>query len=239
MLKLENIHKSFHGKTVLKNFSLNVPRGGIAVLLGSSGVGKSTVLRILNNLEKVESGTIFLNDKKIDLTKVNKEHRIGMVFQQFNLFDHMTVEQNISFVVEKVLGKSKKDSHKIATDLLIHYGLADKAPLPVSRLSGGQKQRLAIARAVAVRPFVICMDEPTSALDPLLTSHIAQTIQDLANQGYIVLIATHDTSLLEKLHCTIYLMDKGEIVETATSTDFRDNREEYPRISQFVAGITE
>jgi ABC-type polar amino acid transport system ATPase subunit len=211
MLKIEKLSKSFNGKKILDDVSLSVDKGQIAVLLGQSGVGKSTLLRILNNLETLDSGTVILNGKLLDLAKIAQDHTIGMVFQQFNLFDHLTVEQNITLALEKVIGKSKEEANKIALQLLKHFGLADKADKYISQLSGGQKQRLAIARTLALKPKVVCLDEPTSALDPLLTSYVAQNIQQLADEGYIILVASHDIALLDKLKCTIYLMDDCRI----------------------------
>ena len=236
MLKLENLTKIFHGKKVIDNISVNVGTGEVAVFLGPSGVGKSTLLRLLNNLETLDAGTVTLNGKQLDLNTVNKTHTIGMVFQQFNLFEHLTVEQNIMLALEKTMGKNKKEARKIAHELLKSYELADKTQQYVSQLSGGQKQRLALTRTIALKPQIICLDEPTSALDPLLTTHVATTIQQLAREGYIVLVATHDTTLLEKLACTIYLMDEGKIVESAMSADFRKNQDSYPQIKQFVSG---
>ncbi len=236
MLNLENLTKIFHGKKVIDNISVNVGTGEVAVFLGPSGVGKSTLLRLLNNLETLDAGTVTLNGKQLDLNTVNKTHTIGMVFQQFNLFEHLTVEQNIMLALEKTMGKNKKEARKIAHELLKSYELADKTQQYVSQLSGGQKQRLALTRTIALKPQIICLDEPTSALDPLLTTHVATTIQQLAREGYIVLVATHDTTLLEKLACTIYLMDEGKIVESAMSADFRKNQDSYPQIKQFVSG---
>jgi len=239
MLKIENLTKIFNDKIILDNISLQAEKGDIAVLLGPSGTGKSTLLRILNNLEKPNAGTIYFNNKKINIETVNRTHLIGMVFQQFNLFEHLTVEQNVTLVLEKVIKKNNKNAKKIALDLLKHYGLADKAQKFVSQLSGGQKQRLAIARTMAVKPKIICLDEPTSALDPLLTTHVANNIQSLADEGHIVLVATHDTSLLERLNCTIYLMGKGNITESATSVEFFKNKKAYPLIDTFVSGHIE
>lgn len=236
MLSIKNISKHFGNKAVIDNVSFDVGKGEIALLLGPSGVGKSTLLRILNNLETIDAGTILLNSKPLDLSTVTKEHICGMVFQQFNLFNHLTVLENITLALEKTLGKSNQQATTIASHLLQRYGLADKANVYPHQLSGGQKQRLAIARTIALKPQIICFDEPTSALDPLLTTHVAQTIQELAREGYIIVIATHDTVLLEKLPCTIYLMENGRIIEKATSQALRNNPTLYPRITQFVAG---
>ncbi len=233
MLEIKHLTKIYHSKTVLNDISLSVEPGEIALLLGSSGVGKSTLLRILNGLETYDKGTIVLNNKSLD---IKHTRAVGMVFQQFNLFEHMTVIRNITFALEKALKKTPKEARAIAHALLKKYGLEDKADLPVTQLSGGQKQRLAIARSLALRPRIICMDEPTSALDPLLTNYVAQSIQELAQEDYIVLVASHDTALIEKLDCTIYLMDKGELVQTARSKEFRKHPENYPKIKNFVEG---
>lgn len=236
MLSINNLTKIFRGKKIIDDLSLQVKRGEVAVLLGASGVGKSTLLRILNNLESLNSGTILLDGKPLDINTVNQTHVTGMVFQQFNLFAHLTAEQNIAIALEKTMNKKPQEAQQIAYNLLARYGLGDKATAYPSQLSGGQKQRLALARALALKPTILCMDEPTSALDPLLTSHVANTIQQLANEGYIVLVASHDTALLDKLNCTIYLMSNGKIIETAQSKEFMLHKERYPQIAHFVAG---
>lgn len=236
MLKINQLSKSFGTKKILNNISLTIQKGEIAVFLGSSGVGKSTLLRLLNNLESIDSGIITLDDNKLDLKNINATHTVGMVFQHFNLFDHLTVEQNITLPLEKVVKKNNADAKKIAHQLLHKYGLLDKNNKYAHQLSGGQKQRLAIARAIAMEPKIICLDEPTSALDPVLTSFVANNIQELAREGYIVLVATHDTDLLEKLDCTIYLMSAGSIIETAQSQDLKTNPDHFPKIKKFIAG---
>lgn len=236
MLNIENVCKKFNDKKIIDNVSFSAKNGEIALFLGASGVGKSTLLRILNNLETPDSGTFTLDGKSLDLSTVNKTHTIGFVFQHFNLFDHLTVEENITLPLELAAGKTKKEAHETAHKLLAHYSLADKAHVYPSSLSGGQKQRLALARTLALKPRVICLDEPTSALDPVLTASVAQTIQDLAHQGYIVLIATHDTSLLKRLSCTIYLMKEGRIHEYGPSADVAAHPEKYPAINQFIQG---
>lgn len=232
MLEINNLSKTFNHRTVLNSISLSVRPGEIAFLLGSSGVGKSTLLRILNGLETYERGTIILNEKPL----AEQPHAVGMVFQQFNLFEHMTVERNITFPLEKGTKKTPDEAKKIAASLLEKYGLADKAQLYVSQLSGGQKQRLALARTLALKPYVICLDEPTSALDPLLTNYVASNIQALSHEGYIVLVASHDTALLKQLECTIYLLDQGSIIQSAPSEQFRKNEQEFPLIKKFVDG---
>ena len=236
MLSIKNLTKRFGHKTILDNISLEVKKGSIAVLLGTSGVGKSTLLRILNNLESYDEGSILLDEKKLDPKTVSTSHTCGMVFQQFNLFDHLTNLENITLALENSKGKSHKDADTIARMLLEHYGLIDKANAYPAELSGGQKQRLAIARTIAMQPKIICFDEPTSALDPLLTNQIAKTLNELAQQGYIILVATHDTALVDKLDADIYLMDKGAIVEKASSNEFRQNPSAFERIKRFIKG---
>ncbi len=237
MLEIKNVSKKFGNKTILDHVSLKVQKGEIAVLLGASGVGKSTLLRILNNLETPDSGSFYLDGKPLDLNNVNQTHTVGFVFQNFNLFDHLTVEENITLALEKALNKTKKEAREIALKLLEHYGLSDKAKSYPNDLSGGQKQRLALARTLALKPKVVCLDEPTSALDPMLTAYVANIIQELAKEGYIVLVATHDTSLLERLHCTIYLMKDGKIIETAPSSELAKSPNSYRQIKNFIAGV--
>ena len=239
MLIIKNLNKKYNDTIILDSINLIVNKGEIALLLGESGVGKSTLLRILNNLESADSGTVSIDGKIIDLIMVNKNHMIGMIFQQFNLFEHLTVEQNITFPLEKVMQKTKKEAQQIAKKLLIEYGLDTKAHALIAQLSGGQKQRLAIARAVALNPKVLCADEPTSALDPLLTHFVAKNIQNLAQQGLTVLVASHDTTLISNLSCTIYLMKAGHIIESASSKDFHAHKHNYPFINAFVSNPNE
>lgn len=236
MLTINKLSCTLGGKKILNDVSFSVKRGNIAVLLGSSGVGKTTLLRVLNNLEMFESGQILLDAKSLDLKSVNHSDTIGMVFQQFNLFDHLTVMENITIALEKLHKKNRCEATKIANELISHYKLDELTDSYPIQLSGGQKQRLAIARAIALKPKVICFDEPTSALDPMLTTFVATNIQDLAEQGYIVLIATHDTLLLEKLSCTIHLMQKGSIIQSAESNVFWDKKEMFPLINSFISG---
>lgn len=236
MLNIVKLSKSFNKNRVIDNLNLSVKRGEIAVLLGSSGVGKSTLLRILNNLEAFDSGSIFLDNNALDIAHINQTHTIGMVFQQFNLFEHLTVLENITIGLIHSLKQTKTDAEKIALSLLQKYKLLDKKDAYISQLSGGQKQRIAVARAIALKPKIICFDEPTSALDPSFTNQIAQTIQQLALEEYIILIASHDVRLLELLDCTVYLMDRGTIIESGVAHKIRNQPQLYPCIEQFIVG---
>lgn len=232
MLSIKNVSKKFGSKNILDNVSLSVERGEIALLLGSSGVGKSTLLRMLNNLETMDSGSIELDGNQI----TREHHSVGMVFQQFNLFEHLNVLENITLALEKVLCMPRQQAYERAHTLLKQFGLEAKAHARVNHLSGGQKQRLAIARTLALQPVVVCMDEPTSALDPQLAGYVAKTIQDLAHQGYIVLVASHDTRLVAGLCASMYLMSNGTIIEQGTSEQLKEDGDRFPFINQFIKG---
>lgn len=236
MLKINNISKAIGDKQILNDITFEVPAGKVAFLLGESGSGKSTLLRILNDLEHQDSGTIAIDNKKVDAANVHK--MISLVFQHFNLFAHLTVKQNITLVLEKVYNKDTAYADALALRLLQKFKLEHKADAAIHSLSGGQKQRLAIARAVAVNPYVICLDEPTSALDPLLTAHVAQQIQELANEGRIVLVATHDMNLVlnKNVHGVVLLMEHGKIVEKATTEEVRNNVQTLKHLTQFMQG---
>jgi ABC-type polar amino acid transport system ATPase subunit len=237
MLSIKHLKKLIGHATVIHDLSLEVKRGEIAVVLGASGVGKSTLLRILSGIIPADGGVIELDDMPLDGARLRTTHSVGMVFQQFNLFAHLTVEQNITIALERVLHKSNEEARQIARELLERYGLLDKADCMIGQLSGGQKQRLAIARTLALKPTVICFDEPTSALDPLLTSYIAQQIEELAVQGYIIIVTTHSPHLVEKLPCTLYLMREGTIVESAPSAAFFADKQNYEQMAAFMAGV--
>ncbi len=232
MLILKNVTKKFDHKTILDGINLEIKSGSVALFIGSSGVGKSTLLRTLCGLETITQGSITLDGLPLS----GKNNSIGMVFQHFNLFSHMNVITNITFPLEKSLGYAPKTAKLIALELLHKYDLADKALLCVKSLSGGQKQRLALARTLALKPNVICFDEPTSALDPLLTTQVARTITQLAKEGYMILITTHDTLLIEKLPCIIYLMKKGTIIESVFSVDYWKDPLKYPLLHDFING---
>lgn len=237
MLLIKNLTKKFNKKKIVDNITLPIKRGEIAVLLGTSGVGKSTLLRIINNLETADSGTITLDDTPLNTSEKHQQRTTGMLFQDFNLFGHLTVKKNITVPLQVIRGIPKEEAENVANTLLTQYNIKEKENDPVFSLSGGQKQRLALARTLAMEPIIICLDEPTSALDPHLTRQVAQIIIELATQGYIVLIATHDTTLIKHLACSIYLMKHGAIIESASAQQFFSDPTEYPSINSFVQGI--
>lgn len=236
MLKVENLNKKLRDKQILHDVKFEIDHGQIGIFLGGSGVGKSTLLRVLNHLEPYDSGVFTLDDAKLDLTRVNKDHTVGMVFQHFNLFENLTVEGNITLALVKLKGMTPEQAHQVAAKLLERYGLADKAKASVERLSGGQKQRLAIARTLALDPKIICLDEPTSALDPHLTGQVAQYISDLATDNRIVLLATHDTNLVSKLNGKLFLMSKGTIAENCLTSAYKNEPSHYPQLQRFLNG---
>jgi polar amino acid transport system ATP-binding protein len=236
MFKVKNLNKLNSGKSILREINFEIDHGRIGIFLGNSGVGKSTLLRVLNNLESYDSGTFSLDGKPFDLKNVNKDHIMGLVFQHFNLFENLSVIDNITLALIKSQKKTKKEANSIAGQLLDRYGLSDKSNSSVNKLSGGQKQRLAIARAIALDTQIICMDEPTSALDPRLTNQVAEYITKLANENRIVLIATHDTNLVSKLKSQLFLMKEGTIAETGFSEDCINNPGAYPLLSNFLSG---
>lgn len=230
MLVVKNIVKKFHNKKIIDDASFSVAPGEIVVLLGQSGVGKSTMLRILSNLESVDSGVLELDGKLLDFKKV------GMVFQDFNLFAHMTVEQNLMVPLMKIALKTEQEARKIAHHMLSRFNVLSKSQDYPVALSGGQKQRVAIARALCMDPQVLCLDEPTSALDPRLTGEVAQIITQLAQQNIKIVIATHDIGLLENLSCTIHLMQDGKIVEIATTQNLQQSANSFEKIKKFMSG---
>lgn len=236
MLKVQNLSKKIDGKTILSGISFEIGQGEIGVFLGHSGAGKTTLLRILNNLETYDTGSFFLQGAPISLTEVNKNHTIGIVFQNFNLFENLTVEENITLVLRKTQAKDLATAKSAAHTLLKHYELADKAHARIQQLSGGQKQRLAIARADCVQPKIICLDEPTSALDPRLTRQLMGTIGSLAQDNRIVLITTHNVNVPKLLNAKIFFMQHGQIAESSSSQEFYKDPKKFPLINQYLSG---
>jgi len=220
---VENLTKSYGKLEVLKGISTTVVKGEVVALIGPSGSGKSTFLRCLNMLEVPTSGKIVidgtdLTDRRTDITRVRQ--RIGMVFQHFHLFPHMTVIDNLTFAPVKVKGMSKEEARAKGMLLLERVGLKDKADVYPSRLSGGQKQRVAIARSLAMDPDIMLFDEPTSALDPEMVKEVLAVIRDLASTGMTMLIVTHEMKFAREAASTIYFLDGGRLLERSEPASF-------------------
>lgn len=219
MIHVNNLHKSFGKNDVLKGINEHIKKGEVVVVIGPSGSGKSTFLRCLNLLEEPTSGEIVfegnsITDKKVDINKIRE--KMGMVFQQFNLFPHKTVLENLTIAPIKVKGISKAEAEKKAFELLERVGLTDKAKAYPSLLSGGQKQRIAIARALAMEPDVMLFDEPTSALDPEMVGEVLSVMKDLAKDGMTMVVVTHEMGFAREVGDRILFMDAGNIVEQGT-----------------------
>ncbi|SFA72050.1 amino acid ABC transporter ATP-binding protein [Clostridium frigidicarnis] len=217
MLQVVDIKKSFKGIKVLENITFNINRGEIVSLIGESGAGKTTTMRIISGLEKVDSGHVL-----IDSEELNKDTRknLGMVFQGFNLFPHMTVLQNIIEAPINVLKIDKYEAEKRAFQILKSLAIEDKAKNYPCELSGGQKQRVAIARVLAMKPKYICFDEPTSALDPKLTLEVGEIIKELSKEGIGILIVTHDMIFAKKVSSRIIEINNGRILRNVSSEEF-------------------
>lgn len=234
MFKITNLNKKIGEKVILHDVNLEIAKGEIGIFLGGSGVGKSTLLRILNNLESYDSGLFTLDNKPLDISEVNKNHTVGMVFQHFNLFENLNVEENITLALLHQKKLPPQQADEICSALLKDYGLYDHRHQSVQKLSGGQKQRLAIARTAALNPQITCLDEPTSALDPRLTEQVAKYMTKLAKEGTIVLLTTHDTGLVQQLNGKIFLLQGGTIVETCRTEDFRSQPDSFPGLRKFL-----
>ena len=223
MINVEHLSKSYGKHEVLKDISTTVAKGEVVAVIGPSGSGKSTFLRCLNLLETPTSGRITvggvdLTDRKTDITRV-RQH-IGMVFQHFHLFPHMTVMENLIFAPTRVKGLSREEAVAKGMELLERVGLKDKADVYPSRLSGGQKQRVAIARSLAMDPDIMLFDEPTSALDPEMVKEVLAVIRDLASSGMTMLIVTHEMNFAREAANTIYFIDGGQLLERSTPDSF-------------------
>lgn len=239
MIKVEQITKVFGKNPVLKNISTTIHQGEVVAIIGPSGSGKSTFLRCLNLLEKPTEGKIYIKDQEITNPKVNilevRKH-IGMVFQQFNLFPHMTVLENVTFAPQKVKKLAKGEVEKNAKDLLAKVGLSDKVDSYPSQLSGGQKQRVAIARALAMEPEIMLFDEPTSALDPEMVKEVLDVIKDLAKTGMTMVIVTHEMNFAKEVADRVIFIDDGVILEDAEPHQFF-NEPKSERAKDFLSKL--
>lgn len=215
MIKLENVHKSFGKNEVLKGIDLHIEKGQVVVIIGPSGSGKSTVLRTMNYLEEPTSGKVIVDGMDLsDKSKLNEVRtEVGMVFQNFNLFPHMTVMENLTLAQTKVRKTSSDEAKKIGQILLDRVGLKDKANAYPESLSGGQKQRVAIARALAMKPKVMLFDEPTSALDPEMVREVLDVMKSLAEEGMTMVIVTHEMGFAKEVADRVLFVDGGLILE--------------------------
>ncbi|MDQ2983330.1 MAG: amino acid ABC transporter ATP-binding protein [Actinomycetota bacterium] len=240
-LRLEGVRKSFGAVEVLKGVDLEVAEHEVVCLIGASGSGKSTLLRCVNLLEPIDSGQIFLHGEEItarsaDVNAVRR--RIGIVFQAFNLFPHMSVLRNVTLAPLRVLKKPRAEAEAEATELLGRFGLADKRDEYPDRLSGGQQQRVAIVRALAMHPELMLLDEVTSALDPELVAEVLNVIRELAESGMTMLIATHEMSFARDVASRICFLDAGSILEQGPPEQLLAHPRE-PRTRQFLERIIE
>jgi polar amino acid transport system ATP-binding protein len=235
LLKLEGLHKRFGELEVLRGIDLEIAKGEVVCVLGPSGSGKSTLLRCVNLLEQPEEGEIFLEGRDICRGSGSGEssweldflrQRVGIVFQQFNLFPHRTVLQNVTMAQETVLGRSKEEARRKGTALLERVGLAEKLNEYPERLSGGQQQRVAIARALAMDPHLMLFDEVTSALDPELVKEVLDVLRELAWEGMTMIVVTHELGFARDVGDRVIFMDEGVIVEQGKPADVLDNPSE-------------
>lgn len=225
MIEIKNLHKSFGHVEVLKGVDVSIEEKEVVVIIGPSGSGKSTLLRCMNYLEEPTSGDITVDNMKLDKhADINKiRENIGMVFQRFNLFPHMTVLENIVLAPTKVLKISRDEAISIAMDLLQRVGLKEKANSYPSQLSGGQQQRVAIARALAMKPKVMLFDEPTSALDPEMVTEVLDVMKSLANQGMTMVVVTHEMGFAREVGDRVLFVDEGRIIEEGTPKEIFEN----------------
>lgn len=239
MIHVRNLSKSFGGLQVLKNIDLDVKDSEVVVLIGASGSGKSTLLRCLNFLETAEAGEITIGDEKINpaTTNLNKmREKVGMVFQHFNLFPHMTVLENIIEAPVHVKKMGRDQATTLAVELLKKVGLHDKAHFYPDQLSGGQKQRVAIARALAMQPKVMLFDEPTSALDPELVGEVLQVMKDLALDGMTMVIVTHEMGFAREVASRVVMLADGHIIEEGRPEEIFANPK-HERTQRFLNQI--
>lgn len=239
MIKIQNLHKSFGDLEVLKGVDLHVGAGQVVVIIGPSGSGKSTVLRCINKLEEPTSGTIIVDgfdimDPETDINMVRTE--ATMVFQQFNLFPHMSVLDNVTLGPVKVRGMARADADKLGLELLEKVGLADKAENYPDQLSGGQKQRVAIARSLALQPKAILFDEPTSALDPELVGEVLEVMKQLAREGMTMVVVTHEMGFAKEVADRVIFIDEGKIQVDADPETFFANPENL-RLNDFLGKV--
>ncbi|WP_370312756.1 amino acid ABC transporter ATP-binding protein [Sagittula sp.] len=240
MIRFENVHKSFGHHEVLKGIDAEVDKGQVVCLIGASGSGKSTLLRCVNGLEDYQSGRISVEGETVD-AHAKSIHairtRVGMVFQRFNLFPHMTALQNVMEGPVQVLGENRDEVRARAEDHLRRVGLGEKIDFYPSALSGGQQQRVAIARALAMRPDAILLDEPTSALDPEMVGEVLSVLRDLAEEQMTMLVVTHEIQFAREVADSVIFLDQGRIAEKGSAEEVL-SRPQNPRTQEFLRRVT-
>ena len=240
MIRISNLSKSFSGQMVLNNLSLEIQKGEVVALIGSSGAGKSTFLRSLNYLEQPDSGTIAIDDFTVDFSKISNEEiltlrrKLAMVFQQFNLFNRRTALDNVKEGLLVVKKFSDQEATNLAKEELAKVSLSDRENHYPHHLSGGQKQRVALARALAMKPDVLLLDEPTSALDPELVGEVEKSIADAAKAGQTMILVSHDMSFVSQVADKVLFLDKGHIIEMGTPEEIMSHPKEE-RTKEFFA----
>jgi len=240
LVRIKNLQKQFGDLEVLKGVDLDIVKGEVVVILGPSGSGKSTLLRCVNRLEEPTGGEVWFEDVQVNAPKTNinqVRERIGMVFQSFNLFPHLTAKANVMLAQRKVLKRSKADAEKNAIEQLTRVGLADKIDNYPAQLSGGQQQRVAIARALAMDPHVMLFDEVTSALDPELVRGVLDVMKELAKAGMTMMVVTHEMGFARDVASRVVFMDGGVIVEEGTPDEVFDNPQ-HERTKDFLGHIS-
>lgn len=239
LIRVDGLRKSFKKVDVLKGISTEIHKGDVVVVIGPSGSGKSTFLRTLNLLEEPTGGSVYFEGVNITDPKVNinvHRQKMGMVFQQFNLFPHMTILKNMTIAPMKLLKKSKEEAEKKAMELLKRVGLENRADAYPSQLSGGQKQRIAIVRALCMEPDVMLFDEPTSALDPEMVGEVLQVMKDLADEGMTMVIVTHEMGFAREVANRVLFIDEGVIMEENAPKEFFDNPKSE-RLKEFLSKV--
>jgi polar amino acid transport system ATP-binding protein len=240
MIKIENAYKSFPNIVALDDVSCEVSKNEIVCIIGPSGSGKSTLLRCINGLEIMDSGSIFINQEKINFkneTQLNAiRAKMGFVFQQFNLFPHLSAMENICLGPVEVLGKSRDEAESQGEELLKRVGLYDKVDAYPNQLSGGQKQRLAIVRALNMDPEALLFDEPTSALDPEMVKEVLDVIRELAHKKLTMIIVTHEMNFAKEVASRVIFMDYGKIIEDGTPKQIFQNPQS-PRLQDFLEKV--
>ena len=240
MIKISNLSKSFSGQTVLDHLNLDIQKGEVVALIGSSGAGKSTFLRSLNYLETPDSGSIQIDGFKVDFSQITQDEiltlrrKLSMVFQQFNLFERRTALDNVKEGLVVVKKLSDEEATKIAKEELAKVGLSDRQQHYPRHLSGGQKQRVALARALAMKPAILLLDEPTSALDPELVGEVERSIANAARSGQTMILVSHDMSFVAQVADKVLFLDKGKIIESGTPDEIINHPKEE-RTKEFFA----